>query len=245
MAQSIDTAIGGSNAEFPPTSWHLVRRAHDGGDREDAIRRLCERYWKPTYVFLRKIRPLEPEDAKDLTQDFFLHLIEGRFLERFEPERGSLRKYLKGALRLFALQKHESESRQKRGGGEPRFSLGPENAEVLPDPKAESPEEAFDRQWARSVLDQALGRLREDLLRSGQERRLQVFEAYARGPQRRTQAEVAAEFGLQDWEVKEILSVCYQEIRENVLDAVRDYVGGEREATAELAWLLLGTPGTA
>ncbi|HXU79944.1 MAG TPA: hypothetical protein VN914_01015, partial [Polyangia bacterium] len=57
--------------DFGSTHWSEVMMAAAGGTPEagSALARLCEAYWFPLYAYLR--RRHTPEDAQDLTQEFF------------------------------------------------------------------------------------------------------------------------------------------------------------------------------
>jgi len=107
--------IGGSSphhvgADLPPAGHHEeARRA----GLEDLIRR----YWKPTYRYIRAAWAKSSEDAKDLTQAFFLWTMEKDVLSRFQPQRGGLRIYIKFMLRNFVRNQDEALRRLKRGGG--------------------------------------------------------------------------------------------------------------------------------
>src|SRR5215813_14423386 len=113
-----DTSLGGTQKDFAKTAWGVIQRARDSSPqvRQDGLNDLCRRYWKPVYHFLRVGYSKNNEDAKDLTQAFFLWLSEGEALRRYEPERASFRTYLKTLLRHFVLNQQEAMSRLKRGG---------------------------------------------------------------------------------------------------------------------------------
>ena len=98
-----DTSLGGSQGSFPNTTWGLVSKF--GADvtrhRRDNLETLCRRYWKPVYRYLRITRAKSNDDAKDLTQEFLTLLIEKDTLAHLSPERGSMRGYVRTALRHF------------------------------------------------------------------------------------------------------------------------------------------------
>jgi RNA polymerase sigma-70 factor (ECF subfamily) len=95
-----ETQIGRN--EFPTTSWTLVAAAGDSRreDRHDALVRLCEHYWYPVYAYVRR-RGYAEAEAQDLTQDFFVGILEGRYLERADPNRGRFRSFLLNSCKFF------------------------------------------------------------------------------------------------------------------------------------------------
>lgn len=114
-----ETTLGGQDRHFPETTMgflSLLRRRTDDG-RRAALEVLCSRYWKPVYAYVRAGWSKSNDDAKDLTQSFFLWIQENGALGRFEEERGGLRPYLKVLLRRFVKDKDVALHRLKRGGG--------------------------------------------------------------------------------------------------------------------------------
>ena len=82
--------MGRRNPNFGTTMWTTVRAAgqQDGSLKAQlALERLCRNYWYPLYAFLRQ-QGKSPEDAEDLTQAFFAHLMEKDALKTVLPERG-------------------------------------------------------------------------------------------------------------------------------------------------------------
>src|SRR5262249_57591200 len=116
---------GGGRNGFSWTEWTLVIDGggnHSSVDRAGALERLCEGYWYPVYAFIRR-RGYLPEQAQDLTQEFFLRILDGAFFERANPEKGRFRSFLLGAVQNFLSDATDREKSQKRGGGVLPFSL--------------------------------------------------------------------------------------------------------------------------
>ena len=237
MAGRDDTEIGGIASGFPSTQWSILRDAKDRtspGYRQ-AIGELCRLYWKPAYVYRRSSRPMDNERAKDLTQQFLLEVVEGDFLSRFSPDHGSFRGYLRGALRLFLLEEHRDGAALKRGGGRPLVSIDREETERLA--AGGDPEELFDRQWADSVLEQAVLALREELAGAGRELAFRVFDRYELNPPPEgapSYAELSREFSLKESDISNILHASRKRLRELVVLRIRDYVASEAEVASEL-----------
>ena len=206
MASRNDTQIGGVTSEFPPTRWSVLREAKDrrSPGYQKAIGELCRLYWKPAYAYLRSSRTMDNERAKDLTQQFLLEIVEGDLLARYLPEQGSFRGYLRGALRLFLLEEHRGAAALKRGGGRAFVSIDRRSAETIP--AGSDPEQIFDRQWADTVLDQAVAELRKELVESGRETVFRVFDRYELNPppdRSPSYAELCREFSLKETDVAE------------------------------------------
>lgn len=137
--------------EFPDTSWTVLAKATlRGGDAErEALDRLCRDYWRPVWACIRS-RLHQADRADDLTQDFFLHLMERGFFRKAESGRGHFRSFLMGALRYFLAEDLRQHLTQKSGGQWERIELK-EDAAVEPVDHL-----AFDREWAHTLLDRAL-----------------------------------------------------------------------------------------
>ena len=157
---------------FPDTSWGLVlsTRADDGGSQ--ALGALCSRYWRPIYASLRR-QGFPPDDAEDLTQGFFLHVIEHGTVTRADPERGRFRSFLLGSLRWFLANERERERARKRGGEAVFVPLDIQEIEssMRFDIDDAAPLELqFDRQWARTVVANALDTLGAEYAEHGRAR---------------------------------------------------------------------------
>ncbi|MEZ5303658.1 MAG: sigma factor, partial [Verrucomicrobiales bacterium] len=141
-----------SHDRFPDTRWSLVVAASepDSPASRRAFAELCQIYWFPIYSYIRN-RGKSPEDAEDLTQEFFATLIERETLRAADAERGKLRAYLLGSVKRFIVSAHRKESAQKRGGGKKPISFDTAMAEMLFSDKpvaAGTPEEIFEQTWA-------------------------------------------------------------------------------------------------
>jgi RNA polymerase sigma factor (sigma-70 family) len=153
-------------ADFHTTHWSLVLRAcHDQArEGEAALAELCRIYWYPLYAHARR-RGYSPEDAQDLTQGFFLHLIEHEALVHVDSDKGKFRSFLLASLNHFLSVAYRRENAIKRGGGQELFSLDVADAEaryqVEPADQV-SAEQIFDARWAMSLLNEAMRQLKEN-----------------------------------------------------------------------------------
>lgn len=220
-----DTSLGGSGVNFAETVWGMIERARDESPevRQAGLDDLARSYWKPVYRYLRVAWAKSNEDAKDLTQAFFLWLADRQALARYAPERGSFRTFLKALLRHFVQHHDQALDRIKRGGGRVILNLDQEDASlagVLADSKALSPEEAFEREWRNTLLSTAVERVRRRLETDGAGIKFKVFEAYYLGghsQDRPTYTAVADRLGVKEGEVKHYLI----DVREDVRNEIR------------------------
>ena len=168
-------------SQFPTTRWTLVVAAADPQrkDSRSALVSLCEGYWYPLYAYIRR-RGYSPDQAQDLTQQFFMRVVEGRYLDRADPEKGRFRAFILTSVKFFLSDEADRDRAQKRGGGNVlslELSSGEERYQ-RDSPHNETPERIFERRWALSVLDRVMDRLREDFVKHGRLdhfNRLKVF----------------------------------------------------------------------
>ena len=162
--------------DFRTTRWTQVSRAKaDSPAGRRALAELCEAYYEPVAAFLRcELR--EAEAARELTHDFFAEVLGGGAIAHAEQERGRFRSYLLGAVKHFLAHHREAARRLKRGGGLENISINDTEqieARSVPDASVLSPDAAFDRQWALTVLARALEALRLECAAEG---RAEFFE---------------------------------------------------------------------
>lgn len=172
MAAALETAT--REGSFASTRWTIVRQAADSQTASQhalsALTELCQIYWRPVYVFLRR-QGVAQHDAQDLTQGFFADLIESRAYARADPAKGRFRSFLLRALKHFVGHQRERDQAQKRGGGALPLQLD-ERAIAEADMYAASSQKwsadgVFEREWAAALLRQALNRLGQEYIVAG------------------------------------------------------------------------------
>ena len=156
---------------FPNTRWSVVLAATQPPSPESAaaLEALCRAYWYPLYAYVRRCGQ-SPPDAQDLTQEFFRRLLEKRWLDSVDRERGKLRMFLIGALKHFMSNEWRRASAQRRGGGLAHvpFDTSVAESRYAADQSATlAADETFDRQWALTLLDLTLKRLEEEFVTAG------------------------------------------------------------------------------
>lgn len=234
MGADQDTAGPGGPAHFPATAWSLVDRLRDPKDprAREYLDRMIRMYWRPVYRFVRLSWKRSNEDAKDLTQAFFIHLLEGKVFASADPEKGNFRKLLLASLRNFLSNEARAAAAVKRGGGRRVVSLddsGPPEAEDVADPQ-----EIFEAQWARTVLEKAMEGLKAAV-------RPEAYAAFERFHLRDLPvSRVAEELRVTPSQVGHYLADARGALRRLVVDEIRQYVQDEGEIGRELDLLFQG-----
>lgn len=228
---------------FPATSWSMIRHLKDSKsfERERHLDRLVGAYWQPVFCVIRHVWAPTADDAKDLTQQFFLNVVieRGKLFKRFSPERGSFRAFLKGAIAAFIRDRRRADSRQKRGGQTRIISLEgtePDLHAMIPGVDKMTPEEVFDAAWCEVVFSRALAMMEEKLRSDGRGVHFDVFRRYdlAEEDSPPSYKDVATELGLSVDRVKHALVESRTIFRDIVTHLVREYVDGPDELEQEL-----------
>jgi DNA-directed RNA polymerase specialized sigma24 family protein len=177
----------GALTHFVTTRWSLLRQRCVPGapsQVDPGLAQLCQIYWRPIFTFIYR-RGYSAPDAQDLTQDFFLMIMEGNLLQFADPNRGRFRSLLLRSVKNFLFDVAVKRRRHKRGGGVQFVSWEKWMAEApaqlsLPAAKIESspPEALFDAGWAAAIAGEALRRLRLECESKGRRRVYEVLQAY-------------------------------------------------------------------
>jgi RNA polymerase sigma factor (sigma-70 family) len=234
---------------FPPTRLSVVARTRSGDEetRRVAIGALIEAYWKPVYKYLRIKWHLDPDEAADLTQDFFTNTLEKDVLGRYDPERARFRTYLRLCVDGFASNARKAENRLKRGGGVMTVPLDFQSAEgelVKHEPAvAADVDDLFYQEWVRALFQHAVADLRRASESAGRTTMFAVFERYDLVDQadRPTYASIARDLGLTSATVTNHLAAMRRQFRRHVLDRLRDLTTTDEEFQAEAKRLLGGS----
>jgi RNA polymerase sigma-70 factor (ECF subfamily) len=219
----------------------LSARDQDSPQAAAALEKLCRTYWYPLYAYVRR-HGHDETSAKDLTQEFFVRLLQKKGLEHVQPEKGRFRSFLLASMNHFLADEWDTARAQKRGGGQTLLSLDDRAAEdryQLEPADDMSPDKLFEQRWALTLLDQAKARLKEEYKQAGKAgfcKRLRVFEGADPGAP--TYAEVAAEFGLTESAVKSAAHRLRQRYGELVREEVAHTVDSPAEVDEELRHLI-------
>jgi len=227
---------------FPTTQWSAVLCAGCGGGPESgrALARLCEEYWFPLYAFVRR-SGYAASDAEDLTQEFFARLLEKQYLAVADPQRGKFRCFLLASLKHFLANEWNRAHAQKRGGPQGVLAIDFQDAEnryrVQPADTL-TPERLYERRWALALLEQVLGRLREEMAREGKSALFDQLKELLTGHLgSRPYSEIAKELGTTEGAVKAAVHRLRQRYRELLRAEIAETVAGPEDLEDELRQL--------
>jgi DNA-directed RNA polymerase specialized sigma24 family protein len=156
---------------FTTTHWSVVQAVAEGESvpARHALERLCRAYWYPVYAYVRR-KGYKPEEAQDLTQEFFAQLITKDHFRLADRTKGKFRGFLLSTLDYFLAREWTRAHRQKRGGQFTFVSLEREPPEDWYQRELvdhETPETIFLRQWTLTVLKQAMNALEAECSTNG------------------------------------------------------------------------------
>jgi RNA polymerase sigma factor (sigma-70 family) len=231
--------LPGSSA-FPATRWTLVLAAGDPHRKEarSALVSLCEGYWYPLYAWLRR-RGYPADRAQDLTQEFFVRVLEGRYLDRADPEKGRFRSFLLISLKFFAADEEDRNRAHKRGGGAVlplEFSSGEDRYQREP-AHDETPERIFERRWALAVLDRVVERLRSEFVHHGRPEHFERLKVFLLGHSDAPYATLAREMNTSEGALKVAIHRLRKRYRELLRQEIADTVAAPGEVESELRFL--------
>jgi RNA polymerase sigma-70 factor (ECF subfamily) len=196
-------------AIFSTTNWSVVLEAQGQSPAaQQALERLCRTYWRPIYIFIRR-EGTGPDEAEDLTQEFFAMLLERRNFEDVRKEKGRLRSYLLTSLKHFLVSEHRRAVTVKRGKGQQPVPLeeltAMKRAEMEPADHL-SADRIYERRWALTLMDQVLRRLKNEYDTAGNTRLFdslkQLLVDEGEAPSR---AEIAVTLGMTENAVRQAL----------------------------------------
>jgi DNA-directed RNA polymerase specialized sigma24 family protein len=236
--QTMHTPSGPSR--FPTTRWTLVIAAADPQRKEAraALISLCENYWYPLYAYLRR-RGYPADQAQDLTQEFFTRVLEGRYLDRADPQKGRFRSFLLTSLKFFVADEEDRQRAHKRGGGAVmslEFSSGEERYQREP-AHNETPEWIFERRWALSVLDRVVDKLRDEFVRHGRPGHFERLKVFLLGQSDAPYAGLAREMNTSEGALKVAIHRLRKRYRELFRQEIADTVADPAEVEPELRFL--------
>lgn len=165
---------------FLTTRWSVVLAAQDKSspDSAAALETLCRVYWYPLYAYVRG-SGRSPEDAEDLTQEYFSRLLAQEWLRVVLPEKGRFRTFLLATMKRFLAKEWHRGRTKKRGSGLRPLSLDVGEAEhrFAAEPSL-APDQLYERRWAMTLLDEALARLQDEYARGGKQKEFDCLKEW-------------------------------------------------------------------
>ena len=226
--------------EFVTTHWSLVLHAgqRNGAGSSEALEKLCRAYWFPLYSFARR-EGCNPEEAQDLTQEFFSRLLAKNYLQMADPNRGRFRSFLLASFKHMMANERRAALRQKRGGDAQIFSLDEQDAEerYRHEPADNlAPDRIFERRWAETILSRVLDRLEAEY--TGHTMRfdeLKVFLIETKGTA--SFAEMAARLGVTESALKSVVHRMRRRYAHLFRDEIAQTVANPAEVEDEIRHL--------
>ena len=219
--------------EFPTTNWTALAEATvEGGESEKvALENFCNQYWHPIAMMIQ-VKGGSPDRIEDLTQDFFLKLIERDFMRRAAREKGSFRNFLLKALNDFLIDDARHTKAAKRGGGVENLELAEDSV-----PHWDS-DLVFDRAWAESVFNIAVEEVAKEVKRKRSDEQWRVLQFFLTVKEHEVSYEdLGIALGLKEGAAKTEVSRMRKRFREHLRFQVGKTVSAPHEIEEELAFL--------
>lgn len=229
------------DGRFQTTRWSLVLEAAGSSPGADeALESFCRTYWYPLYGFVRgSVR--DPDKARDLTQAYFLRLLEKDYLKQIDPSAGRFRAFLLASIKHFLSNERTRERALKRSADNPELAL-PLDAEARYQrdaPAAPDPERAFDRRWALTLFENAMQRLSGAYTADGKSEVYHVLNGYLTGRGSDTSYDEAArELGMTEGAVKVAVHRMRKRLGRALRDEIAQTVVRSADVDDELRYLL-------
>jgi RNA polymerase sigma factor (sigma-70 family) len=244
-ADSSATPVPGEVARQPAfvtTRWSVVITAgrSDTTQARAALEKLCQTYWYPLYAYVRR-RGHSPEDAQDLTQEFFARLLERNWVATADRQKGKFRSFLLSAMNHFLADEWDKARAQKRGGGLAPVPLKFDTAETRygHEPVDNvTPEQSYERRWALTLLEEVLYRLRSEYEQEGRAKLFAALHPCLVGDRTsQPYAELAVKLGVTEGTVKSAVHRLRQRYRQLLRDEIAHTVAEPGEVNEELQHL--------
>ena len=219
--------------DFPETHWAVLAVATINGDESErqALDQLCRDYWRPVAVCI-KGRGAPAERVDDLTQEFFLQLMESSFFKRADREQGRFRSFMLSSLRYFLADDAKYQLAQKRGGHLQRAELEEDSLTM------EAEDTQFDVAWAELIFDRVFDQLKEEVVAK---RGIDAWECLRRflpgADAVPTYLELSDALGIGEGGAKAEVSRLRQRFREGLRTEIGRTVSAPHEIDEELAYL--------
>jgi len=236
-------SVSVSDQRFTTTHWSVVLLAGqtDSPQATEALERLCRTYWYPLYAYVRR-QGYSPEDAQDLTQEFFARLLEKNYFAKADRDRGKFRTFLLGSLKNFLVNEWKRAGRLKRGGGVEFLFIDANVAEdryATESANESNPDAAYEQLWAVTLIEQVLTRLRQEFKAADKARLFEELKGFIWGDKSTVSyAEIAGHLNLTEGTVKVAVHRLRQRFRELLRAEVAHTVVRPEDIDGELRHLI-------
>ena len=232
-----------SQGSFHTTRWTVIRAARNKSEpgSTEALAALCEAYWYPLYFFVRRLGN-DADDARDLTQGYFLNLMERNYLDTVREDAGKFRSFLLASMKHYLANVKRDAAALKRGGGEVPISLDADDAESryrLEPVDEVTPERAYEKRWALAVIERAKKNLQGDFEGAGKGRHFTLLAGHLSGcGDAKPYKEIARELETTEAAVKMSVSRMRRQFGRALRDQIADTVDSTEDVDAEVKYLL-------
>lgn len=224
---------------FVTTHWSVVLAAREPETSRRALENLCTTYWRPVYAYiLRSVR--SPHDAQDLTQEFFSCFLEQDFLQNVAPEKGRFRAFLLACTKHFLSNEFRRANAAKRGGRCTFISWEemPETSHIdLTSSESTIPSVLFDKEWAMTLVNVVMERLKTECSKNGKEESFQVLRVYLGGDPSLTHAEAGMKLGMSPEAVQVAIHRLRRRYGELLRQEIAQIVSTPEEIDSEIRYL--------
>jgi DNA-directed RNA polymerase specialized sigma24 family protein len=220
---------------FQSTLWSQVRAAgrNEAAESTEALEALCRNYWQPIYAFLRRCGH-EAQTAEDLTQGFFLYVLQEDLLKKADQERGRFRSFLLGSLKFFVSNEQARARSLKRGGRATFIPIDAEASRTIPLLTQLTPERVFERKWALAVLARAMARLQAEYGRAGAEQEFAALQPYITGEPEDHLSDLALRLGKAQSATRVMMFRIRNRFRRLIREVIADTLLDPSQVEAEL-----------
>jgi RNA polymerase sigma factor (sigma-70 family) len=227
-------------SDFPTTRWTMVVVAGNPQHKEahSALVCLCEGYWYPLYAYIRR-RGYPVDQAQDLTQEFFVRVLDGRYLDRAAADKGRFRAFILTSLKFFLADEADRNRAQKRGGGNVlslEMSSGEDRYQLDPG-HSDTPERIFERRWALSLLDRVVDRLRAEFVEHGRLDHFNQLKIFLLDQAETPYAALAQEMGTSEGALKVAIHRLRKRYRDLFRQEIAETVADQADVESELRFL--------
>lgn len=206
-------------------------------DSSEALESLCQTYWYPLYAYIRR-RVADGHEAQDLTQAFFVQLLEKNYVAEATPERGRFRSFLLTAFKHFLSKHWEKQKAQKRGGGRVSISLDFESGDsrYRIEPSTDmTAEQLYEKQWALTLLDHVMQRLEQELADNGNADHFNLLKGHLIGDHSAgTYADAAAKLNMTEAAAKMAAHRMRRRYRRLLREEIAQTVSNPKEVDQEI-----------